>query len=97
MKKADISINVIIMAVIGLVVLFILIMVFSNQISSAAAKYFHIGEDAADAAEGKACVSIATAGTRKCIKAGESCGEQWREIPPSQGSWKNCARCCERL
>jgi len=95
MKKSEMSMNVVIMAVLGLVVLIVLILVFNDQIRGAAAKYFNIGQNAGEGAEGKRCVTLISSASRKCIA---TCEEGWTEISPSDKEWKDCksAKCCEK-
>ncbi|MBS3135417.1 hypothetical protein J4401_00475 [Candidatus Woesearchaeota archaeon] len=98
MKKGDLSINMIIMIVLGLIVLIILIAVFKEQITKGAEAFLGIGKDAKDGAEGKKCMTFAA--TRKCVSSGNppKCDEGWREYPPGQDKFTDCTRgiCCEK-
>ena len=88
MKKADLSLNTVVMAILALVVLIVLILVFREQIGSAAQRYFNIGDDAEKTALGKKCQSFLSRSTRQCGDA---------NAPPTQdyevrslGSMEDC-------
>ena len=83
MKKADLSLNTVVMAILALVVLIVLILVFREQIGSAAQRYFNIGDDAEKTALGKKCQSFLSPSTRQ-----RQCGEE--TAPPTQDyEWRN--------
>jgi len=81
MKKADLSLNTVVMAILALLVLIILILVFRGQIGSAAQRYFNIGEDAEKATLGQKCQSFISPSERQCADA---------NTPPTQNyEWRN--------
>jgi hypothetical protein len=66
-KKADISVNTIVMAALALMVLIILLFIFRNQISNVAGGFTSVGNNAKAGAEGTNCLSML--GGRACGKA----------------------------
>ena len=94
MKKGDLSIQTIIVAILGLLVLIVLAFIFRDQITKAASNYFSIGKDATDSAQGNKCVSILTAGNHKCA---DKCDGEWHELNTAT-KWTDCKerKCCEK-
>jgi len=97
-KKGNLSIQVVIVAILGFIVLVVLMFVFKDQITKAAGAYFDIGSDATDGAQGKRCVTIVSAANHKCVD--KACEEGWQEIHASGEEWKDCdkdKKCCEKI
>ena len=86
MKKADLSLNTVVMAILALVVMIVLILVFREQIGSAAQRYFNIGDEAEETALGKKCQSFLSPSTRQCGDTRPDELYEWRNL----GSTEDC-------
>ena len=81
-KKADLSINMVVMAALAIIVLLILIFVFKGQINGASNSFFDISKWAHGSARGEVCKSIASSG-RVCASSSpdDENGLKYRELP----------------
>jgi hypothetical protein len=95
-KKAQLSLQMIIVAALGLIVLVILAIIFKEHISSYAAGYKSTADNAIESAEGERCVSILTTNPRKCSDTPPS--EEWTEVTLTKDKWSDCEdeKCYEK-
>ena len=91
-KGGEMSIQAIIMIVLGLVVLVILIIVFRGQIGKGTLKYQNLSEEAFQEAKGKVCEGFLLG--RECMPT--SCSTGYRKALGK--GWTDCNQgevCCE--
>ena len=94
-KKADMSMNTIVTAVLALMVLIILLYIFRLQITSIAGGFTSVGNDAKSGINGTKCQTIL--GGRIC---GEADNNKYKDMnekyvlnevpPPSNSKWSDC-------
>jgi len=85
-KRAGLSINMIIVAALGLIVLVIVAFIFRTQVIDYASKYTQTADSAVKSAEGKTCATLFS--TRKCSANKPTPGE-WT---PVSGEWTDCGK-----
>ena len=93
-KRGDLSIQVIVIAALSLVVLFILLSVFNTQIRNSVKSYFKLGEQAEEQAKGDRCTSAL--GNNFCAQ-GTSCPSESTEVFGDFNDCKDGRVCCERI
>ncbi|MEM4247462.1 MAG: hypothetical protein QXF14_04025 [Candidatus Woesearchaeota archaeon] len=97
MKRGQgLSINTIILAVLGLVVLVLLILIVRTQLQKGSQKYVNITGEAEKEARAKdVCETIFALRSRQCAEPGK-CPANYQ---PLSGSWQDCQApksvCCE--
>ena len=100
-NKKAMAMNTIVLFVIALVVLFVVLWIFKDQIGKAVSGYTKISTDIGETAEGIKCETII--GDRSC-QTGPKCSEGTKQInPPIGKSWVDCTTksgkplCCEEV
>lgn len=88
-KRAQgLSLNMIIVAAIGFIVLVIVAIIFRTQIIDYANKYRDTADRTIESAEGGSCVSLFSTTTRKCSEKAPS--EEWKEVTLEKDKWTDC-------
>ena len=87
-RGQGLSLNVIIVAAIGLFVLIILAIIFRQHIGSYVKGYKETADEAIGAAKGERCKSFLSDTTRKCSDVNPEVGK-WRKVI-SGGGWEDC-------
>jgi hypothetical protein len=100
-RKGMQTIEIIVFVVIALVVLFVVLWIFRNQIGGALSSYNLISNKTLETAEGIRCETILE---DKSCQAGPDCLEGTKLVsPPSGKSWSDCTAvsgkplCCETV
>ena len=92
-KRAEgLSINMIIIAALGLIVLIIVAVIFRTQIFHYSKGYTDTANKAIESAEGQRCTSLFSMGTRKCSSTPP--GTEWKKIDPAKDKWIDCENTC---
>lgn len=98
-KRAQgLSLNMIIVAAIGLIVLIIIAVIFREHIVSYSKGYKETADKAIESAEGERCVSLFSTTTRKCSENAPD--EGWKEITLEKDKWTDCKeneKCWEKI
>lgn len=98
-KKAQgLSLNMIIVAAIGFIVLIIVAIIFRTQIIDFANKYRDTADKTIESAEGERCVTFFT--TRICSADSPQPSEEWKKISPEKEKWTDCKEneeCWEKI
>ena len=95
-KRAEgLSINMIIIAALGLIVLVIVAVILKTQLSHYSVGYKDTADKAIKSAEGYRCVPLFLGTTRRCteIQPTATNGE-WKPIPPEKDKWVDCGVQC---
>ena len=88
-KKAQgLSLNMIIIAVLGLIVLVIIAVIFRSHILAYSKGYKDTADKAISSADGEKCISILSSLNRKCSE--DSPGQDWGEVPLEKEKWADC-------
>lgn len=93
-KKADISVNTIVVAALALIVLVIMIFIFKGQIGNISSGFFSAGNDAKSGMNGTKCQTML--GGRVCggglDKYPDAIYEKNMVVPPVSGKWIDCEK-----
>lgn len=100
-KKAQ-AMNKIVVLVIALVVLFVVLYIFRDQITKAISGYTRISTEAGETVEGVRCYTLLGDRTCEDIDSGTGgCPKEMRKVdPPPNKEWKDCEEtqlCCEEV
>jgi len=88
-RAAGLSMDIIIIAAIGFMVLIIVAAIFKGQSSRYSKGYSDVAEEAIKTAEGNTCAALFAGETRKCFADGPPKEGNW-DSTPVPGEWEDC-------
>lgn len=87
-KRAELSMQIVVIAIIALLVLVVMIFVFRDQIGNITKGY----KKAGDQANTDICVSFLSGGSRQC--SSDLPGDDWVKVDDPKDGWKDCDESC---